>query len=164
MTISVIISLVILTTYVIWTSVKYGVPDSISQSYYNLKWSPLFTLVIWTCGFLILPTIMDQTAAVSSTQVVPFLGVFGLLLVGAAPRVRDYERTIHIIGASIAGIFSQLWIILYGNPWTLLLWIGPMILLMSLMIRRDKDLDKVNFVFWVEITAFAQLYLSLLIN
>lgn len=160
---AVIISLVVLVTYVVWISVKYEVPESLSETYYYLKWEPIFTLVIWTVGFTLLPSLME-TAAASSTQIVPFLGIFGLLLVGAAPRFKDHERTIHIVGASISGIFSQLWIFFYGNPWTLSLWIVPIGILVYLMTsRQDKDLDRVNFIFWCEMTAFAQMYLSLLI-
>lgn len=158
---SVIISLVILFTYVIWTSVTYGVPDSISQSYYNLKWNPLFTIVIWTTTALIVPALMEST---EPTQIVPFLGIFGLLLVGAAPRVRDYDRTIHVIGACMAGIFSQLWVALYGDPWSLLMLLIPFGLMIWYRMDDEETMDSVNFVFWTEMTCYLSMYYNLIIK
>ena len=161
MLISVIISLVILLTYVVWTSITYGVPDSISQSYYSLKWNPLFTIVIWTTTALITPPLMESA---ESTQIVPFLGIFGLFLVGAAPRVRDYDRVIHIIGACMAGIFSQLWIALYGNPWTLLMLFLPVGLMIWYGLDEEETMESVNFVFWTEITCYLSVYYNLILK
>lgn len=164
---NVIISLVILSAYTLWVCIKYGIPSSLSQSYYEIKWGPIFTLVLWTSALLVLPTCMDITPY---TQIIPFAGIFGLMLVGAAPRVRDYEKTVHIIGASIAGIFSQLWVIFYRNPWWMMLWVIPMITFIIIFIKTinkgnlSMELDKVRFIFWCEIICFANLYINLLLS
>lgn len=164
---AVLISLLILTTYTVIVCIKYGIPESLSQSYYSISWKPLFTLIIMTVGFLLLPACMDK-AEDSSTQIIPFLGISGLLLVAAAPRVRDYERTIHIVGASVSGIFSQLWVLLYGQPKTMLAWFALGILgIYSVLRYKDlttgQALDKNHFIFWTEVVCFFTLYTSLLL-
>ncbi len=164
MNILVLLSLLILTIYIILVCKKYGVPDSISDSYYYIGWKPIFTLVMWFVGGFMLPKAMEVTP---ETQIIPFLAICGVLLVGAAPRVRDYERTIHIIGASIGGIFSQLWILIYAYPLTLLSWIIPIVMFQSKVSLTKEGLmerlDSINFVFWSEIICFANIYINLLI-
>ena len=153
-----IISAVILLTYITWFCIKHGIPTSLSDTYYYLEYNIIFTLTIWICGFLVLPGCMDQ-AKDAPTQIIPFLGVAGLILVGTAPRVRDCERTIHLCGAIMSGVFSQLWTLMYGNPWLLLLWIFPGIIWIARRITK-RDLC---FVFWSEMVCFITLYTSLLI-
>jgi hypothetical protein len=166
MIIPAVCSLVLLGTYTIWFCVKYSIPESLSQSYYYIPWKPLWTLVLMAAGFLVLPECMDR-ASNAPTQIIPFVGIFGLLLVAAAPRVRDYERTTHIIGASVAGIFSQLWVILYGKPWTLCVWfiILGLFLIGHIQNREltfGEVLDKYKIVFWGEVACFFTLYINLL--
>ena len=160
----VLLSLSILATYIILVCRKYGVPDSISDSYYYIGWKPIFTLVMWFVGGFLLPKTMTITP---ETQIIPFLAVCGIMLVGAAPRVRDYERTIHIIGASIGCIFSQLWILIYAYPLTLLTWIIPVVMFLSKLSPGKEGLverlDSINFTFWSEIICFVNIYTNLLI-
>lgn len=168
MTYLVLTSMFILCTYVVLMIKKHGIPETLSYTYYHLGFKyPLFTYVIWAVGGLILPACMDR-AADSDTQLVPFLGIFGVLLVGAAPRVKDYERKTHIIGALMAGIGSQLWVALYGIRELGLMWFIPLIVLgIELIKTRDRkllieNLDKKGFIFWCELGCFLTIYLSLL--
>ena len=89
------------------------------------------------------------------------------MIVGAAPRYKEQERTLHIMGATMAGFFSQLWIILYAYPWTLLTWfiliiwaIG--ILIESKLVEWSEELDKRKWFFWAEMLAFINLYLNII--
>lgn len=151
-----ITSAVVLFTYIITFCIKYGIPSSISDSYYSLRWGPLFTLILWICGFLILPGCMEM-AQTANTQIIPFLGVGGLLLVGAAPRVRDYERQTHLVGAITCGVCSQLWVILYGSLISMVLWLIP-ITIVIVKTMRNKKLN--NITFWAEVVCFTTMYLS----
>ena len=101
------------------------------------------------------------------TQIIPFLSIIGIMIVGAAPRYKEQERTLHIMGATMAGFFSQLWIILYSYPWTLLTWailiiwaIG--ILIESKLMEWSEELDKRKWFFWAEMLAFINLYLNII--
>lgn len=160
-----ITSLVILMSYTVAVCIKFGIPTTLSESYYFIYKKYLFTLVMWLSGFLILPPIMEMTGG--DTQIIPFLSIIGIMIVGAAPRYKEQERTLHIIGATMAGFFSQLWIILYAYPWTLLTWailiiwaIG--ILIESKLVEWSEELDKRKWFFWAEMLAFINLYLNII--
>lgn len=160
-----ITSLVILMSYTVAVCIKFGIPTTLSESYYFIYKKYLFTLVLWLSGFLILPPIMEMTGG--NTQIIPFLSIIGIMIVGAAPRYKEQERTLHIIGATMAGFFSQLWIILYAYPWTLLTWailiiwaIG--ILIESKLVEWSEELDKRKWFFWAEMLAFINLYLNII--
>lgn len=160
-----ITSLVILMSYTVAVCIKFGIPTTLSESYYFIYKKYLFTLVMWLSGFLILPPIMEMTGG--DTQIIPFLSIIGIMIVGAAPRYKEQERTLHIMGATMAGFFSQLWIILYAYPWTLLTWailiiwaIG--ILIESKLVEWSEELDKRKWFFWAEMLAFINLYLNII--
>ncbi len=160
-----ITSLVILMSYTVAVCIKFGIPTTLSESYYFIYKKYLFTLVMWLSGFLLLPLIMEMTGG--DTQIIPFLSIIGIMIVGAAPKYKEQERTLHIIGATMAGFFSQLWIILYAYPWTLLTWfiliiwaIG--ILIESKLVKWSEELDKRKWFFWAEMLAFINLYLNII--
>lgn len=160
-----ITSLVILMSYTVAVCIKFGIPTTLSESYYFIYKKYLFTLVMWLSGFLLLPPIMEMTGG--DTQIIPFLSIVGIMIVGAAPKYKEQERTLHIIGATMAGFFSQLWIILYAYPWTLLTWfiliiwaIG--ILIESKLVKWSEELDKRKWFFWAEMLAFINLYLNII--
>lgn len=160
-----ITSLVILMSYTVAVCIKFGIPTTLSESYYFIYKKYLFTLVMWLSGFLLLPPIMEMTGG--DTQIIPFLSIIGIMTVGAAPRYKEQERTLHIMGATMAGFFSQLWIILYAYPWTLLTWailiiwaIG--ILIESKLMEWSEELDKRKWFFWAEMLAFINLYLNII--
>lgn len=160
-----ITSLVILMSYTVAVCIKFGIPTTLSESYYFIYKKYLFTLVMWLSGFLLLPPIMEMTGG--DTQIIPFLSIVGIMIVGAAPKYKEQERTLHIIGATMAGFFSQLWIILYAYPWTLLTWailiiwaIG--ILIESKLMEWSEELDKRKWFFWAEMLAFINLYLNII--
>lgn len=160
-----ITSLVILMSYTVAVCIKFGIPTTLSESYYFIYKKYLFTLVMWLSGFLLLPPIMEMTGG--DTQIIPFLSIIGIMIVGAAPRYKEQERTLHIMGATMAGFFSQLWIILYAYPWTLLTWailiiwaIG--ILIESKLVEWSEELDKRKWFFWAEMLAFINLYLNII--
>ena len=160
-----ITSLAILMSYTVAVCIKFGIPTTLSESYYFIYKKYLFTLVMWLSGFLILPPIMEMTGG--NTQIIPFLSIIGIMIVGAAPRYKEQERTLHIMGATMAGFFSQLWIILYAYPWTLLTWfiliiwaIG--ILIESKLVEWSEELDKRKWFFWAEMLAFVNLYLNII--
>ena len=160
-----ITSLVILMSYTVAVCIKFGIPTTLSESYYFIYKKYLFTLVMWLSGFLLLPPIMEMTGG--DTQIIPFLSIIGIMIVGAAPRYKKQERTLHIMGATMAGFFSHLWIILYAYPWTLLTWailiiwaIG--ILIESKLVEWSEELDKRKWFFWAEMLAFINLYLNII--
>lgn len=146
--ITTIIATIIFVSYVSLCCWKYGIPETLSDTFYKV--GSLFSIIIWIVGSLILPDIIDQTG--SDIKLIPFLIVAGLVFVGAAPHFKSYERCVHIAGASIAGISSQLWIILYNHPLLLLGW------LLLLPFIKKKEI-----IFYAEMICMGMIIIGLLI-
>lgn len=131
-----IASLVLFLGYIGWYLIKHGVPDCLSSTYY--KTGNLFTGILALCSFLLLPEM--------GTLGIPL--VFCILLVACAPRFGEFERKVHMTGAIIAMILSQVMIGVEGSWWIM----G--------MIALPWWLSRKNWLFWLEIIFFLEIYVN----
>lgn len=161
MEVTLLISFIILLTYVVSIIAMFGVPSSLSDSFYLLQnkypskdWKWLFTLLCFVVSFTILIPWIDISN--ENIQFLPFLSAAGLLFVGAAPHFKTYEKKIHEAGAWLCAACSQLWCILSG------LWYTPLISIGAMAIPALKQ--KKNYVFYAEMAAFLSTYLGLFIK
>lgn len=99
-------------------------------------------------------------------QFLAFLMCAGLCFVGVAPNFKNgLDRPIHIAGASIAGLCSQIWTTL-EEPFALFMWLA-WILYIGISIKKNWKGDLIScFVkckplFWAEVIAFAIVYFTL---
>lgn len=141
------ISLALIVGMVVYAIARYKeVPDSLSRIYYLTGQTPLFSTVTWISSFLIIPKAMEL-----GPGPIPLFAILGLLLVGATPKYgkeNPYERKLHVIGAVVAMICSQ---IMVGLQWYLLLWIIPVAFAKN---KRN--------VLLAELTCYATIYIKLL--
>ena len=148
-----IISLIIVLGYVVGTVWKLGyIPDSISNTYYLTGKKGWFTLAMMTGALTLIPGALEITP--ENIQPIPFFAAAGMLLVGAAPRFKDYEKTAHYLGAIMLLGFSQLWIMMI-KPELLLPWI---IYGIGLIWRIKENKEIINWVFWAEIVIILNVY------
>lgn len=116
------IGLGIIACYILFmiTKTKH-IPDSISDTYYEGagNW---FTIVLFIASFLLIAGMLEMTKD-SYWQFVSFFTGAGMTLVGAAPKFKTGERLVHYTGASVLLFGSQMWILLFGNPLALLVWL-----------------------------------------
>lgn len=175
MTTLIIISLVIFLTYLIVTYVWFGIPYSISDTYYKLErrrkglgW--LFTAMCWSVGGLLLPALLEITPV--SYQFTAFLACAGLLFVGAAPQFKlSLTGAVHYGSAAVCVIFSQIWIACTPAWWILLpVWIG-FILYILYGVLRYSDFFRGNIyfieskpMFWAEVAALGATYVTIFIK
>ena len=146
---------------------KYGIPETISDSYYLTNKKPWFSIVMIICGLLMIP----KALTLSSGWILGLTlsGILGLFATGLFPKFKQkgYQRNLHLFGARWSGVIAQICVILLGFPWIMLTWILPIILLMEVMgtnpINLPLALDKVKFIFWVELVCFINLYIGLLL-
>ena len=146
--ISFIIMNVAFWAYVIPMCIKYGIPPSISDSYYKLRRNlqGLFTLSMWGVAIPAIILGVEQSG-------LAFLAGVGIAFVGASPAFKSkdgkhsMEGTIHQIGALIGLIGSQLMILTVS---------GLPIVTASLFLACIACLPKFRskFIFIVEIIAF----------
>lgn len=147
---------------------KYGIPETISDSYYLTGEKPWFSIVMIVCGLLMIP----KAILLSSSYWILGFSLFGILnlwMTGLFPKFRPkgYQRTLHLIGARVSGVVAQVCVILLGWPWIMLTWLLPIILFLNVWREKPEDLtvalDKVRFIFWVELVCFVNLYIGLLL-
>lgn len=129
-------------------------PYCISNSYYVIKNQDIFTHWIIAVAFLIFPAWVEITPI--AYQFLPFLSVLGLCLVGTFPKFLESDRPIHIAGATLACIISIIWNIVTQT------YIIPLVLLVMIIILCALSIP--NKLFWIENSAFMNIYLSILFN
>lgn len=147
-----LVSFLIITFYLIWIVWRYGVQASISQTYYKIKHKPLFSFVLMFTAFPLI--ILSSTALM-------FLGGSALFFVATAPAFMDDRHTkdVHLYSAYAAVLFTTLSIIIDYNMWYMTL---PLVILALAIVFKVVKIS--NRIWWMEIIAFIQVYLTLLIS
>ena len=138
----------------------FGIPESISDTYYRLEsrkegsgW--VFTIWTWVILFTLIPVWMDVST--ENTQFLVFLSCAGLGFVGAAPQFKVANHSkVHFAGAGICALSAVLWAVFSG------LWFIPLITLPASLcfVYRWKK----QWLFWLEMAAFTSTYLSVFIK
>ena len=166
MGILIIVSALCVAAYTAAVCVKCkGVPYSISETFYKLDHKLWFGATMWLTAGLLMPAILEVTP--ESYQFTAFLACAGMMLVGVAPNFREgIERPIHVAGAILCLVFSQVWVAL-TCPWFLLVWIVYVIYTVVMMARHVSgralsDFLRTKPMFWVEVTALVVTYMVLL--
>lgn len=163
-----ILSALLIATYTAAVCIKTGgIPYSISETYYKIEHKYWFgsTMVLTAC--MLMPAILDVTP--DSYQFTAFLACAGMIMTGVAPNFREgIDRKIHTAGAVLCLVFSQVWVGL-TLPWMLLVWVAYLVYTVWMMARNWTGYFTGSFLstkpmFWVEITALAATYVTLLIN
>lgn len=151
-----VVSLVIFLAYLIGMYMYFGIPASLSDTYYKLEnrrkgagW--LFTGMCWGVAFPLLPYLLDVTPP--SYQFTAFLACAGLMFVGAAPQFKlSLTGPVHYGGAAVCSASAVLWCILSGywfipfNAFLIFGWVA---------LRYGRPM------FWIEIAAFTSIYLTI---
>lgn len=153
------ISAFIFAAYIAAIIALFGVPASISDSFYLLERKKegvgsLFTVWCFITGVSVM-AMMFQLSAGSWYQ---FLGLFaggGLGFVGSAPHFKlHFERPVHFVAAGTCAVASMIWVILSGY------WTVPLVFILS-AIAVIKLCKGMAAMFWLEIACFASMYLTL---
>lgn len=150
----VIASLFILTSYVASVCARWGVPGSISQTFFSIRHKWIFSACVAVSAVLLYFPMMQVLT--EAWQWLAFIFVTGCLFIAFAPNLEDVlERTAHMAGAVTMGAASQV-IVIAAGLWPLLM-IWSMGLYMMWQYRAKK-------VFIAEMIGGACLYLALVIR
>ncbi|WAX17145.1 hypothetical protein PF672P2_00008 [Parabacteroides phage PF672P2] len=157
-----IISLLIIAAYTTAVCIKgKGVPYSISATFYKLKHPYWFLATMWLTAGLLMPSILEISKP--GTEFVAFISCVGMFMVGSAPNFKDkVEGRIHMTGAVMCVVFSQIWVLL-NFPFALLPWGVYVMYTLAHYIKSEKVGFKNKFIdtkpmFWVEIFALASVF------
>lgn len=152
-----LLSLIVLTIYIMYAVRMCGVPWSLSDTYYQLKkrnrpaW--LFQMAMIIPAMLLMPVWIDRST--DDLQFLAFLSCGGLMFVGSAPLFKEeFQGRVHYTGTVIAGLATILWVCLSG------MWYLPAVAFPVagiIMLRYRKWL------FLAEMAAFVCAYAGVLI-
>ena len=163
MTVLTILSLFTILAYTVTMVIKEGVPYSVSDTYYSLEHKWAFSLSVILSALLLMPSAFQASS--ESSEFLVFLFTLGQCLVGTAPHFKGWQHKLHIAGATLLLICSQVWVGL-NHPIVLLTWVPYLILTLVSVFRSERGfvpavLDTKP-LFWIEVVAFINIYLIVL--
>lgn len=146
-------SLIIMLSYLGMVLIRFGIPKSISESYYLLgKMGWLFQVTLFSVAFLVVPTLIDRSS--ENTQFLAFLACMGLAFVGAAPLFkRKLEGKVHYISAAMCCGGLVLWQVFNAS------WVVPLICFVAVLPPKLFDGKRM---WWLEIATIVSAYVSLI--
>lgn len=162
-TISIIVATCIYVVYNAIAIAIFGVPESLSNTYYLWKekngkgW--LFCLMMYLVVALMMPAWITISEG-SNFQFLAFLAPASLMFVGTAPRFKDFslENKVHTYSAYLAAACSLLWVgLVTPYWWVILIWIG----LISGVLTITKTYSCL--IYWLETIAFGATFTSTII-
>lgn len=143
------LSAIILSAYIVVCIIFYGLPESVSDSYYRIRHKWIFSVVVAVCGALLL---MPWLSLNEEFQCFAFLADASLMFIAAAPAFRGrLTRGVHIGAAIVMFAGAVLWEIFCGGLWL------PLIAGVGLAIGARRGT-----VFWLEIGLFLEVYATLI--
>lgn len=162
MTLTTILMIIATTIFVAYNAVSlanFGIPKSLSMTYYLWKqknetgW--MFCLMMYLVVALMMPAWISLSEG-SSFQFLAFLAPASIMFVGTAPRFKDgdLENKVHTISAIIAAACSLLWVALVTPyRWVMLIWLG-FIALAAILTSSYKT----AYTYWLEQVAFGSTF------
>lgn len=154
-TISIIIATAIYVAYNAICLVLFGIPESLSNTYYLWKEKNgkgyLFCLMMYAVVAFMMPAWLTLSEG-STFQFLAFLAPAAIAFVGTAPRFKNdkLEGNVHSISAVIAAACSLLWVALVTPYWcVILIWLY---IVASLLLFTSSY--KTCLVYWLEQVAF----------
>jgi hypothetical protein len=134
------------------------IPQSISATYYSLEHKYWFGITMLLTAAFLMPVMLEVTP--ENYTYLAFFSCIGVVMVAVAPNFREagIDQVTHRLGATISILASQLWIY-FMNPKMLFIWIIP-VMVYILKYLRFKYVN--NVLFWIEVCAFASIYITLL--
>ena len=102
----VLVSLITLCVWLLYSALRYGMGEYVSDNYYITKEKWLFSVVmVLTAGLLFLPMLSKS----EEYGCFAFLSCMGLILVGTEPHYKTYGKLAHNVGAWTACASSLIW-------------------------------------------------------
>lgn len=160
-TISLCIAFAIYVVYNIIAIEKFGIPPSLSDTFYLYKNKYKCGFVFPVMMFLVVAFMLPSWLTISegsNFQFLSFLAPATLLFVGAAPafKASNLQNKVHTISAYLAAACSLLWVILVTPYW----WLVPLWFVVIALTALATKTVKPSLIYWLETVAFFSTFLS----
>ena len=170
MLILVLISFLLFLAYNISIVSKFGIPPSLSQSYYLLNGVKknlgfLFTEMMLTMAFTLLPVWLELGEVISSwssyLNPLAFFTCAAIAFVGASPafKANKLEGTVHKVAAIVAAACSMIWCLV--TCWQIMyvpLGVAGLIAAVGAVTQTWKSAS----VYWLEMMAFGATFITVI--
>lgn len=160
-TICIIVALAIFLAYNALSVALFGIPESLSNTYYLWKAKSdkgfLFPVMMYLVVAMMMPEWITMSEG-SNFQFLAFLAPASLLFVATAPAFKsdDLENKVHSISAYFAAACSLLWVILVTPYWVTI----PAWLVFVAAVASSTRSVKTCLVYWLEQIAFGATFTS----
>lgn len=164
--ISIITPTILFWIYVLWFCIKYGIPPSLSGSWYVLpnKLKPLFPITVSFISIFLLVTIFKDFHDFY-TLLFLSLAIIGLIFVGVFSEFKDkIQKWLHFGGAILSVISVLIWQYIFMN--NLIGFISLLVMCISIIFGLKSIFDynnKKNLIFWLEMIIFFDFYLFIIL-
>ncbi len=150
--------------YLVYTLFTFGVPTSLSDTYYLFNEKKkglgiLFTLLMWLMTFTLVISMIEITN--DNIEFLPFLCIMGIGFVGAAPLFKsNYQVKIHFTGAALSAITAIIWLFVqFPDYYTVLLANTLLALGLIVVFKKSKC-----YLFFAEMILFFTVFEVVLLN
>ena len=141
----------------------FGVPKSLSMTYYLYKekkkdWMGIFFPIMMLSIVAFLTPAWLEISEGSNLQFTAFLAVGGIMFTGAAPAFKSssLENKVHTGSAIFAALFAMIWVMLVAKMWfVIVIWF--FILIISAIVTKSV---KKSYIYWLETVAFLSTFTS----
>lgn len=150
--------------YNIVALVLFGVPKSLSMTYYlfkdrvdSMKW--LFPSMMALLTLFLMPCWLEISEG-SDFQFTAFLSSAGILFVGGAPAFKSssLENAVHQFSAYFAAAAAIAWICLVTPYWWIILIVLGIIAALAVVTKTWKT----SYIYWLEMVAFVSTFISMI--
>lgn len=163
--ISVIISFLIYLIYNIVAIKLFGIPNSLSNTFYLYKDKKptlrlLFPAMMFIIVAFLMPAWLDISAG-NNLQFMAFLAAGSIMFVGAAPAFKEnsLENRVHSVSAICAALFALLWAALVAKMWyIIILWT-----IVVIHCAVFTNTYKTAYIYWLETIAFLSTFTSIIL-
>ena len=142
----------------------FGVPKSLSDTYYlfkerNSTLKFLFPSMMTLLTFFLMPAWLEMSEG-SAFQFTAFLSAAGVLFVGAAPAFKDskMESKVHSISAYVCAAAALAWICLVTPYWYVILIVFGVVAALAVVTKTWKTC----YIYWLEMVAFVSTFISII--
>ena len=161
-----VLSLLTILTYTLCVCIEiHGIPASLSVTFFRIRHPLRFQLTLVATAGLLLPGLLAAGAPHTSGLVMSASS--GMMLIALAPNFRKpRQEIIHVIGAVMSLVSSQVWMVLNMDVCLWLWAVCVSAILVAMLFQKRKSLLQrflgTRLLFWIEITSLGTTYASVL--
>lgn len=159
LTTSIIVATIIYIVYNAISLAIFGIPESLSDTYYHYKkkWNIgwVFSAMMYLVVGFMMPAWITMSEG-SDFQFLSFLAPASIAFVGLAPKFKDadLEKLVHTLSAIVAAVASMVWVVLVTPYWAAIPVFSVIYLIKACWTKTYRS----GRIYWLEQIAFCSTF------